>query len=181
MLFSSLTVFPVVAFILIIYFMRSSDLRSWIGSSLIGAFLVFWVALGVSFILRAMAPVTSSMIEYNEVKIVALSSSTSINGSFFLGSGNIEGNPYYFFYFATPDGGKKMDKLRADLVTLYEEDRKDAFMAKISVRTEWKNEDQLFRFFAPLRIKAEEEMGQQYAIHVPKGSIKEGINLDLPR
>ena len=138
-------------------------------------------ALLLSTIVSVTTPRTSSLVEYHKAKIVALSDSKSVEGSFFLGSGYVQEEVRYFFYFETPDGGKKLTSLPADAVTIYEEDRKDAFFAEVA-KAQPEHRSRLVEFFAP---EVAEDMFENkqisYAIHIPKGSIKENINLDLPK
>lgn len=117
-MFSAITVFPILAFAVTVYLMKEN--RSIFGRyfvSIIVAFITVLVTMVLGLIVRGMAPM-SLMAEYDNVRIVALSASSSIESSFFfLGSGRIEGRPSYFFYFETPSGGKKLAKLYADDVT----------------------------------------------------------------
>ena len=104
--------------------------------------------------------------EKNKIPLVALINGKGIEGSFFLGSGEIDTEPYYFYYTQESDGGKTLNKIDAGMVRVYEDDRKDAYIAEV-----WfKNKDIL---------DDDVDVFLRYAIHVPKGTIKEVIDLDI--
>lgn len=178
---SSMTVLPFIAFILALFFVREEDRVSRVFLSFAAAGATFIATMALGAVIRAMTPVAAIPVEFDRMKVVALSVSASVEGTFFLGSGSIEGHPYYFFYSETPDGGKKLSKLNAEKATLYEEDRKDAFVAKVDLYG-WDSRGLLWNFFVPKSFWLDNKhWNSGYAIHVPKGSIKEEIRLDLPR
>lgn len=179
-MFSSITVFPVIAFALWMFFSKDK-LAERVLFSIFASLGTALIMVVISGLIEARTPGTFSIVEYDKVKIVALSTAASTTGSFFLGTGRIEGQPYYHFYFETSDGGKKLMKLSADHGTLYEEDRKDAYMVKVRREKRLNDHGPIFNFFVPVAIRDENDDLYGYAIHIPKGSIKEEINLSLPK
>jgi hypothetical protein len=186
-MFSSLVVLPVIAFVATILITRKSEVKKEgdvgvgnLGDAITAAGVTLLLALVGGCLVANKTPRASVITEFDKGRIVALSASVTTEGSFFLGSGQIEGRPCYFFYFETPDGGKKLDKLDASQVTLYEEDRKDAYFAKAINKRDWSGHGWVYDFFVPPILRSQ-EWGNEYAIHVPKGSIKEEIRLDLPK
>lgn len=174
-----MTVLPFSAFILTLFFLREPDRVERVLLSIVATLITIFATTLLAVFVLAITPATTTPVEFDRIKVVALSVSASVEGTFFLGSGSIEGHPYYFFYFETPDGGKKLSKLNAEKVTLYEEDRKDAFVAKVDLYG-WDSRGPLWNFFVPKSFWLYKKHWD-YSIHIPKGSIKEEIRLDLPR
>lgn len=180
-MFTSITVLPVIIFAVAMYLTRGAkDKGERILSLIFFAFVTFLCASIIAKMLADEEERVSSLIEFDEVHIVALSTAMAVNGSFFVGTGSIEGNPYYLFYYEISDGGKKLTKLLATSVTLYEEDRKDAFFTKVIKKKDWSGHGVVFDFFVPQMFR-KGRWDREYAIHVPKGSIREDINLNLSR
>ena len=133
---------------------------------------IFMLAVMILLIGLVAAQCNNVDSEGDKTKIVALVNGKGTEGAFFLGSGQIDTQLYYFYYVSTPDGGKKLDKVAADNTTIYEEDRADSYISEIlTART---------CNVLGLITDTEQNLATgRYAIHVPKGSIKEIINLDL--
>lgn len=100
----------------------------------------------------------------------ALQDNNNVSGSFFLGSGSINGEIKYVFYYET-DGGYRMEQLSYDKtlikytnetpkVEFYRQEQTDAFINKFSVRVRGCGCD------------------SKNIIYVPKGTIKQNYNLD---
>ncbi|MDE6103907.1 MAG: hypothetical protein K2F60_05220 [Oscillospiraceae bacterium] len=61
------------------------------------------------------------VIRENEiVEIYSVDLETNGKGSFVLGCGNYEDEPYYYVYQATDDSGKKLQRYHYDYVTIYD-------------------------------------------------------------
>lgn len=148
-------------------------------NALLAALFGLGIAWGIACFIVTMAP--GRPMEFEKTDLIALSTSASVEGQFFLGSGRIEGQSYYFFYYSTPDGGKKLGKLSAEEVTLYEEDRAGAFMAKVKTEKEHSSKGWTRFFVTESQWDLRWSNDVSYAIHVPKGSVREEIRLDLPR
>lgn len=66
-------------------------------------------------------------VEGGHHKLAVIRDKDGLEGRFFLGSGFIQSDPYYFYYSETENSGLRPGKLRADnSVTVYQEDRKNA-------------------------------------------------------
>jgi hypothetical protein len=136
------------------------------------------VGLGIGMIsseIFKLLPHKKANFEYNKVAIVALGDASEIRGSFFLATGQIGTEQVYRFYYQTSDGGKKFNQLSASQVTVYEEARNDAYMIKVGEINEYPN--YVYIWFLP-KFLIQEKLSC-YAIHVPKGTIKPVLNLDL--
>lgn len=143
--------------------------------------LLIWIALGVA--IESFSIHEYRFGEYDKVELVAIINTQSLEGSFggniFLIAGRVESTPYYIFYFKTPEGGKKLSKLRAESATIYEEKRTDAYMAQIKKKKVYATFDKRSGIFFPVMpLSGLSETGE-YAIHVPEGTIKRELNLDL--
>ncbi|MFA6048063.1 MAG: hypothetical protein WCV59_05475 [Parcubacteria group bacterium] len=136
---------------------------------LIGAF----GGMLLSAFFSVIVPQTTYDIEFDRVELVALGSTSEMQGNFFLASGSIGSHQFYKFYYKTPDGGKQFGKLPAESAVIYEEDRKDAYMAKAGKEKHYPTWVYWWVRIFPGGTSWE------YAIHVPNGTIKVEYNLDL--
>ena len=112
---------------------------------------------------------STTYVKSEETKIIALQDNSSVQGRFFLGSGNIDGTMKYV-YMKEEDGGYKMDSLDVENVTIIYSDS-----TKIEVyNAEFKNKAIRFLF-----CKYDLFSDSKYKIYVPKGTIKQNFNVDL--
>lgn len=106
------------------------------------------------------------------INIVAMSDNFQTGGNFFLGTGSLNGVPYYFYYEQAKDSGYIQGKVKAENAVIYEQDSlknpKIQFYTKEFVDSNWENWS---LSFACSHERAE--------IFVPKGSIKRNFNFDL--
>tara|TARA_R110002020_G_scaffold381847_1_gene592758 strand:+ start:189 stop:692 length:504 start_codon:yes stop_codon:yes gene_type:complete len=132
-------------------------------NSLTGIVVGFLVGFTITFILPAETEVNI----YN-YDIETLQDNSSVSGDFFLGSGNIEGNMKYVFYYKT-NGGFKMKQIDYDDVIIkYSETRKEVIEHKEEmVSDSWINN---FAYDASTVL--------EYEVFVPKGTIRSNFNLD---
>ena len=100
---------------------------------------------------------------------------------FFLGSGSIEAEGYYFYYYELPDGGKMLDKIPADQTTVYEEEnRTDGFIEKYIGYYNYTGRVTFTWFDHPIDIKRSVgDYDVKYKVYIPEGSITRDFNLDL--
>lgn len=143
--------------------------------TLMGVCVGLLAGMAITGISSVVVPSTVHHYEFEKVELVTLGSASELQGSFFLASGSVGAEQYYKFYYKTADGGKKFGKIQAESATVYEEDRKDAYMAKAGEENRYSTNDYLwlipkFLWGRPL---------WKYTIHVPKGTIKVEYNLDL--
>lgn len=103
-----------------------------------------------------------------ETKIVALKDNVTSKGSFFLGSGSIEGDMTYF-YMVQKERGMKIESISAESAYIVEEDRKDGVIEEYDFR--FKNE--IIEFWFP-----NWGIGDT-VIKIPKGSIIQNYSVDL--
>jgi hypothetical protein len=150
--------------------------RDKISGTLVGVIIGIVVGIGVGFILDVTLPYETHEFESERVELVALGDTNLLHGTFFLGSGQINSDMYYLFFFKAPDGGKKFDKVNAKNTTVYEEDRSDAYLVRIGQQEQRPNSTYLW--LLP-KFLVHDVYNYYYAIHVPKGTIKTGYNLDL--
>jgi len=128
-------------------------------------------------IYTAIEPGTIHHYEFEKVELTTLGGTSELQGSFFLGSGSVGTEQFYRFYYKTADGGKKFGKISAEAgnVTVYEEDRKDAYITKVGEESMYSTKEHLWLIPKILNDKK----NWKYAIHVPKGTIKKEYNIDL--
>ena len=94
-----------------------------------------------------------------EVQLYSISTDKEYEGSFVLGSGNIDSQEYITAYRVTEDGGKKYFKMNRDKVTIYDT---------------LNNDEQAYAMIkrASLGIK-------EIKLYVPKNTIEKEFNLSL--
>jgi hypothetical protein len=104
---------------------------------------------------------------YSEQTLVAIRDKSGVSGSFFLGSGTIDEQQYYFYYAKLPNGGFIADKILSNGVTIYEEKRKDAVLRKYECvfRNKW------------MRLIAIDSGAYEVEFHVPIGTIRRGFSI----
>lgn len=106
---------------------------------------------------------------YSSERIYALQDNNSITGSFFLGSGSVEGDIKYY-YLVAEDGGKFMKSVSADEVIIHDDVSSDS--ARIdNHRAVFKNKNNM-RWGMPMTLAKNH-------IYIPSGAIKYNYNVDL--
>ena len=118
---------------------------------------------------------TTTTVTTTEVKLVSLRSVDQINGSFFLGSGSIGVDQYYFFYKDAGNGGYKLDKLRVDdSVTVFEENRQDGRLVRKRCNGEFLN--RWYYLIGMSRPSSSCLHGVEF--HIPQGSLQKRFQLE---
>ena len=108
--------------------------------------------------------------QVSDDRLVALRDKDGMNGQFFLGTGTIEGDQYFFYYRELSDGGFQAGKVKASSgVRVYEEQREDARI----VAFRWElNQDWAWWVSFPVNTG-----GYSYVFHVPVGTIRRGYSM----
>lgn len=103
-------------------------------------------------------------------RLTTIRDKDGVVGQFFLGTGVIEGDQYYFYYHTNADGSVTPDKVNASQgVRVYEEDRQDAEL----ITYEWKlNKPWAWLISIPVN-----NGGWSYKFHVPKGTVRTGYTM----
>ncbi|MGD0977136.1 MAG: hypothetical protein ABR875_02485 [Minisyncoccia bacterium] len=139
--------------------------------------LVFGLLLAVVTALKigALLPNYHETQVIEKTELVALNNGTTIEGRFFLGSGQIDSQPAYFFYYKVANGGIKLGTLSAEGVTIFEEKRSDAYMEKSS------EEDypKITGIWGYLTFPGVTRKWECVNFHIPEGSIQRSFDLDL--
>jgi hypothetical protein len=110
-----------------------------------------------------------SAVLQSQKTLIALRDKDGVQGQFFLGTGQIKNEPYYFYYVALPDGGYSPEKMNFDEVTIYEENRKDAVL--LEYHCAFKNK------WAYLVSMPMSDACNKTKVHVPKGTIRRGFSI----
>ena len=140
-----------------------SDLFDFIMNIIFGVIIGAIIGLFIAFILPM-----KTYDAHGSCNIVALQDNSSVSGSFFLGSGQIDGKMKYVFYIEE-NGLYKMHQIDYNLVQIRYTDS----IPKIHI-TEITKTDAFINHFA-----IDRNIGDQtYIIEVPKGTIKTNYNLD---
>lgn len=110
------------------------------------------------------------LVESGRTELVALKDSQGIEGNFFLGSGQVNSEMFYFFYYSCGNSCSVFGKIPAFNARVYEDSESPhiKYFKKVFKNQAWNN-------FA-LPSLGDNETSE---IHIPKGSIKQGFSLDL--
>lgn len=107
-----------------------------------------------------------NFVENETMKMVSLERESTVNGSFVLGCGSLEGKQYYFGYVVSPDGSYMLETFPVEETKLHEKPISIAVVHKYVA----KYKSNYFTFFPPIG-------GTHYEIDVPEGTI---INRYVP-
>jgi len=105
-------------------------------------------------------------------EIVAARTKLGIQGSFFVGTGSIQSEPYYFLYYNQGDGGIRMWTIAAHRLMIYEGERGDGYVIdeRIIYPSWWRTMICPFTFISSPR---------NFVAFVPHGTVKRDISFDL--
>lgn len=107
----------------------------------------------------------------SEIEIMSLNDVHEISGNFVLGSGNIDGNFYYYFYYKTDDNFIKLDKINSkDTKIRYVSSNPSIEIYKWKSAKNFKN---MFSFSFPSSID------DRYILNIPENTIVKDYKIDL--
>lgn len=142
--------------------MWAESFGEWLFAISVGIFTGFFVLIAFGLPLSYNLPKT---INYQEKNIVSLQDSVGIQGTFFLGSGSIKGNPTYTFY-TEEDGGFKLNNVNASSTLIkYGDQPKTKYESGC---------DGVWQWIAPCAYSSSEPV----EVTVPEGTIKQNFTLD---
>jgi hypothetical protein len=142
-----------------------------IGSFVFGGVFTLFVAglCAGAAVLIGLAFDTHS-VEISRSKLVSIRDKDGISGTFFLGTGQIGSDQYYFYYEQRQDGGFRPGKVKSnDGVRVYEEARQDAELVTFT----W----ELNKSWAKWVALPINRGGYVYDFHVPQGTIRTGFTM----
>lgn len=143
------------------------EFSDYIMSIVFGIIVGIFMYLFVSLIIGCALPLKNIT---ENINIYALQDNASIQGSFFLGSGNINGTMKYY-YLTKNEDGVIMNTINADNVIIVESSDKPHIEIDKQKFKEgfWNSQIFLGSFETTIKTK----------IIIPKGSVKYGFNVDL--
>lgn len=111
-------------------------------------------------------------VEIERASLVAIRDKDGVSGTFFLGTGYIEGKPYYFYYKKLSSSIFQPGKVEADgSVTVYEEQRTGAELVTFANKI-------AYPWWAWLvSLPYPSGSTYTYAFHVPQGTIRTGYSM----
>ena len=140
--------------------------------------VAFWFGLMITIIVSLFYMLFGALIgscfeanevtEVEEIPIVALSDNNNIEGCFFLGTGYVDSETYYYYLTENEDGGKKFAKIKADNAILYDNEKENP---RVEI-THARSSSWIANFF----FITDQDI---YSIYIPEGSIKYNFNVDL--
>lgn len=134
--------------------------------------LVFIFLMMGTLVLLIMSKDNYELVEKDAKELIALQDNVSANGEFFLGSGSIDSENYYYYMYSIESGGLKQDKVSASSVTLFYLEDANEKPRIVEFEKEYKG---LLSIALNNAIKER----STYEIYIPKGSITEEISIDL--
>ena len=151
--------------------MPPESILGWLGFTLFSAVFSL-IPLGIA---AGCAALTGLAFDTHPEKVstdhlVAIRDKDGVVGNFFLGSGMIRGDQYYFYYRKNKDGSVTPDKVYAGQgVRVYEEDRADATLDTY----EWKL-NKPWAWWVSISVN---NGGWSYKFYVPKGTVRTGYTM----
>ena len=150
-------------------------LRYCCGQGVIGAFL----GLMLGFFVILALPTKDSVLEGEKLTLVALAGNPGgVSGIFFLASGVVNSNPTYVYYYQSKDGSIKLGVIAAEGTPVYEEDIQIPYIVRL-IKEERYDVSGMKKIILPLFFDVNSRKDGGYAFHVPKGTVKRNVNLDL--
>jgi len=133
----------------------------------LGTFIGCFIGILLSLLIGACIP--QKTVEIRRDKLVTLKDNITTEGSFFLGSGTINGEHKYFYYKENGQGGFLAESVNSKGVPIYEDSDTEPYISILA--NEFIN-----RKFDVLFIPNTDIC---YAFHIPKNSIIRDYKLDL--
>lgn len=133
------------------------------------------ISIGVTFCILACSFLIGQEFEVDEIyniekeSIIALKDNNLSTGHFFIGSGYINSDLYYYYFTENEDGGKDFHSIEATETTLYDDEKKETAYIKTK---EMRNSNPIINFFF-ITNRQEQE------IHIPEGSIDYSFSVNL--
>lgn len=160
-----LTIIAIIVAAIIVWFWweESFGFFDWIVASLLCLFVLFFVWLGVLWVVGSSLPHT---IQHENVEVVALQDGATTQGSFFIGTGFVDGKQVYSFYERSGEG-VKLEQVDAKDVVVYQSASKPHIVRESGCEGGW-------QWIAPCVY----DRNKVTEIHVPAGTIKENFVLD---
>lgn len=142
-----------------------------IGDIVIGilfAVVSFIVMIGITLLISLFP--STELVKVQTNSITALKDNSKHNGSFFLGSGNV-GDDQYYFYIKETSKGKKMNKVNTD----------DSYIKEESVNPYVVRYEHHYKSGFAKILFGERNLlkSDEYIFHVPKGTITTDFNVDM--
>lgn len=171
-------VFVVCALLLFFIFKKVEDD---VGFSLgLSLFVAFVVTFCVSFVTYKISDCTTEHRVVSQQEIVAVADQNGVDGSFYLGCGQIQNEFYYFCYLREDDGLVSFSKFLASdkNVKISEEKRDNGILEKREIKTPViktpVNKIFLYPFVSLMQGKKHQKI-----FRVPENTIKKGMSFDL--
>lgn len=129
------------------------------------SFIVLVIGSFIAFVLGACFPKYWKLV--GTETLVSLRNQTGVSGSFFLGTGTVDSEDYYYYYVGSAEKGYQPSKIEVDgNVTIFEEERADGELKTFS--HEFTSD--IFSLFGI-------SIGKRYEFRIPKGSLVQNFEL----
>ena len=141
----------------------------------IDVYLGILLSIAVTFFILMFSFLIGQELEADEIyntekeSIVALKDNNLSTGQFFVGSGYMDSNLYYYYFTKNEDEGKDFHSVEAEKTTLYDDEKKETAYIKTK---KMRNSNPIINFFF-ITDRQEQE------IHIPEGSIDYSFSINL--
>lgn len=134
--------------------------------ALFGFFYIYNPAVGTEKILTS------------KINLVAIEDNDMISGYCSLIDGRIDSVRIYEYYYTDSSGGERYAYIRADSISVFEEESSGGFIGTYEIRTikKWPEIYQTIYGFPPQESSSDRPFQE---IHVLRGTIKRSMNIDL--
>jgi len=112
------------------------------------------------------------------VNLIAITDNTMISGKYYLFSGGFIAARVYEYYYELPTGGSLYESVPAKNIPVYEECRTDGFIGNFQTRDK-KKWPGLYQFIYSVPEEEYIVKDSFQELHVPIGTIKREMNIDL--
>lgn len=141
-------------------------------------FVVILIFLGVIFFSYNPVVSENQKVLVDKINLIAIADNTMVSGEFYLLSGQIDTTRIYEYYYELPSGGSLYGNIAASAIPVFEEYRSDGYIGKFQLRDQ-KRWPELYQVLYGVPAEEYTTKCSFQELHVPTGTIKRDMNIDL--
>lgn len=112
------------------------------------------------------------IVEKDTKELVTLQDNISVDGEFFIGTGNVDSQNYYYYMYSSGYGGLKQDKVPTKNSTVFYIENETDKPLIVEFEKDYKG------FLSGIMNSLDSER-KSYEIYIPKGSVLDDISINL--
>lgn len=150
----------------------------------VGIYAALWLIIIICWLWLSPTKTQEKVIKYDKKQLIALTNSKKLSGSFYLFSGSIKSELCYYFFELNKDGSKELNYIKAVKTKIFEDKQSAPYIISLGKHYNttrnipaWMNYLICPRSLLPQKSKG--TVFLNYEIHVPPGTIRSEIDLDL--